>query len=109
MRSHVEKNSLVEIVQSIDCLLAYCLDVIVHYSIACRYTIPHSAICSAQASVVVLAQSGLSSIIAAPGVPRYAAYAAHIYPRNLSAVPSARWIWDGPGNVNGCYMDITVE
>lgn len=61
------------------------------------------------ATTIVLAQSGLTSMVTAPGAPRNAAYAGYPYPQNISEVPSARWIWDGPGNVNGCYMDITVE
>ena len=62
-----------------------------------------------RAGTVVLAQSSLSSIISAPGPPRYAAYAAQVYPQNLTAVPSARWIWDGPGDTANCNMNITVE
>jgi hypothetical protein len=58
---------------------------------------------------VVLAQSGLNSIIAEPGGPRYAEYAAKVYTRNLTDVPSARWIWDGPGNTSTCNMNITVQ
>lgn len=29
--------------------------------------------------------------------------------RNLSAVSSARWIWDDPGNTTTCNMNITVQ
>jgi hypothetical protein len=61
------------------------------------------------ASVVVLAKSGLNSIISSPGIPRPAAYASYTYPFNITDVPSARWIWDGPGNTTTCNMNITVE
>lgn len=57
----------------------------------------------------MLAQSGLNSIIAEPGAPRPAAYSQYSYPHNLSAVASARWIWDGPGNTADCNMNITVK
>jgi hypothetical protein len=63
----------------------------------------------ASCNVIVLAQSGLKSIISSPGDPRYATYTANVYSQSISEVPSARWIWDGPGNTATCYMNITVE
>lgn len=62
----------------------------------------------ARGAYVVLAQSGLKSVISEPGPPRYAEYNLYPYPHNLSAVPSARWIWDGPGTTADCNMNITV-
>lgn len=62
-----------------------------------------------EAGVVVLAQSSLKSIIAAPGTPRPASFVNRVYPQNLTEVPSARWIWDGTGDTATCNMNITVE
>ena len=31
------------------------------------------------------------------------------YTKNLSAVPTAKWIWDGPANTSDCSMSISVE
>jgi hypothetical protein len=58
---------------------------------------------------VIIAQSGLNSIIASPGTPRPAAYVNYNYPFSISQVPSARWIWDGTGDTPTCNMNITVE
>lgn len=68
-----------------------------------------SAISFVRTNPIVLAKSGLSTLLIAPGVPRYATYAATAYKQNLSVVPEARWVWDGPGNNAGCTMRITVE
>jgi hypothetical protein len=65
-------------------------------------------VCTATAGTIVLAESGLNSIVSEPGPPRNAAYQNYVYPHSLSAVPSARWIWDGPGTTADCNMNITV-
>jgi hypothetical protein len=69
----------------------------------------YSAISCVHAGAIVLAQSGLNSIIADPGPSHPAAYSYYNYPHHVDAVPSARWIWDGPGDSANCSMDITVQ
>jgi hypothetical protein len=68
----------------------------------------HKGFSLSYGSVVVLAKSGLHSIITAPGDPRPATYALSPFPA-MPGVPSASWIWDGPGNTATCNMNITVE
>lgn len=83
---------------------------LLHHSNVRKYiTVNVVAYAMSTSTVSVLAQSGLTTVITAPGLPRYAEYAAYNYPINISAVPTARWIWDGPGNTIDCKMNITVK
>lgn len=78
-------------------------------AVVCRYSATKAAISVIKASTVVLAESGLGTIITSPGSPRNATYVAYVYSHNITASPSARWIWDGPGNNAGCNPNITIE
>jgi hypothetical protein len=61
------------------------------------------------ATTVVLDQSGLNSLMTAPGSNRHASLISDSYPHGLSTVPSAQWIWDVDNSLPTCNMNITVQ
>lgn len=67
-----------------------------------------TAIYVVTSSTVVLTNSGLHTMVVAPGSPRNATFVTKSYSQKLSAAPSAKWIWDGPGNNADCEPIITV-
>lgn len=57
----------------------------------------------------LLAVSGTDTTVAAPGSPRNATTQTLSYAYGaISDIPSAKWVWDGPGDAFGCYLNIMV-
>jgi hypothetical protein len=55
----------------------------------------NSGLIAALSTTIVLAQSGLNSVVIAPGSPRPASYTNNSYSTQLTNDPSAKGIWDG--------------
>jgi hypothetical protein len=59
--------------------------------------------------IIIYVQSGLNSVVIAPGSPRPASYTNNLYSTQLTNDPSPKCIWDGDDLTAACDMSVTVQ